>query len=304
MEYLIGVDGGGTKTEAIAYDLKGNKLASGYSGFGNVLIDHGQSTAHIFEAIHQCVDRLHGHCVKIILGLAGIEGGNRQLLLTDLKQEFNTNISIVNDAVLAHAAMLEGKDGILTIAGTGSICLGKKGEQYRYTGGWGHLLGDEGSGYWIVIEAFKRMIEEEDTNGEFSSQELGNLSKTLLHELKINRVQEIKSFIYTSTKNHIAGLAPIVVQEALIGNEQAINILQNAGKALGKTTVNLYRKLDYINKASIALKGSILTQVPLVRNTFIDYIQQQIDVENFILKEISSTKGAYFLAKKELETRG
>ncbi len=52
---------------------------------------------------------------------------------------------------------LKGKDGILTIGGTGAICLGKKGEVYEYSGGWGHILGDAGSGYWIGLQALKRM---------------------------------------------------------------------------------------------------------------------------------------------------
>ncbi|WP_442596214.1 BadF/BadG/BcrA/BcrD ATPase family protein [Neobacillus sp. D3-1R] len=299
MDYLIGVDGGGTKTEAIAYDLNGKDLSSGSSGFGHILIDHDQATANIIEAIRQCTNALDGHCVKIILGLAGSEGGDREKLLNTLQLEFATDISIVNDAVIAHAAMLEGRDGILTIAGTGSICLGKKGEQYLYTGGWGHLLGDEGSGYWIVMEAFKRMIDEED-----SGRGLGKLSHKLLKELKMNLAHEIKYFIYTSTKDQIAGLVPFIVQEAENDNVQAKAILQKAGEALGKKAVQLYRKLDYNQKTCVALKGSIFSKIPIVRNTFIDYVQKQIAVEEFMIKDISSTKGAYFLAKKESETRG
>lgn len=64
--------------------------------------------------------------------------------------------------MIAHAAALKGKDGILTIGGTGAICLGRKGEVYEYSGGWGHILGDEGSGYWIALQGLKRMANQFD----------------------------------------------------------------------------------------------------------------------------------------------
>ncbi len=58
-------------------------------------------------------------------------------------------------AMIAHAAVLKGKDGILTIGGTGAICLGKKGEVYEYSGGWGHILGDAGKRILDWITSFK-----------------------------------------------------------------------------------------------------------------------------------------------------
>ena len=64
--------------------------------------------------------------------------------------------------MIAHAAALKGKDGILTIGGTGAICIGKKGEVYQYSGGWGHILGDEGADIGLHYKLLKKMAIQFD----------------------------------------------------------------------------------------------------------------------------------------------
>lgn len=299
MDYIIGVDGGGTKTEAIAYDLQGNECARATSGYANVLVDAAQAIKHITEAIRICISAVPaaGNCRFIGLGLAGIDSGqHRERLEQALQQEFLFPYAIVNDARLAHAAALKGRDGILTIAGTGSVALGIKDGETQMTGSWGHLLGDEGSGYWIVMEAFRQMIREEE-----QAQPPGPLSRALLQQLDIEKVPQIKRFVYGVAKGDIAALMPVVVETADQGDPFATALLRTAGEQLAEMTIRLYRKQKFPENVPIALKGSILTRIPLVQEAFYRVIQTAIPQAQFVLDEGSSAKGAYYLALQYFE---
>ncbi|MEH7649363.1 BadF/BadG/BcrA/BcrD ATPase family protein, partial [Bacillus toyonensis] len=240
MKYMIGVDGGGTKTEAIAFDQDGNELARGTSGFGNIVINYENALTHIIDAINQCWERLiNEHCVCICLGLAGISGANTNELTIRLKKKYGTQIEVFNDAMIAHAAALKGKEGILTIGGTGAICLGKKGTVYEYSGGWGHILGDEGSGYWIALQALKKMALQFD-----QGVSLCPLSLNIQRQFQLLTPSHIKSLVYTSSKDKVAAIAPLVIQEARNGNEGAHEIMMQAGKELARITVDVYNKMQ------------------------------------------------------------
>jgi N-acetylglucosamine kinase-like BadF-type ATPase len=298
MSYIMGVDGGGSKTEAIAYDLQGNIVGRGMSGFGNVLIDYGRAMAHIMQAIEQASENLCAEdCLYLYLGLAGIEADtNQKKVVTLLQERFATPVKVVNDAILAYAAFFqEEEEGILTISGTGSISVGKKNNTYLFSGGWGHLLGDEGSGYWIAMEAVRQMIREEDTSSPRSE-----LSQRILEELGFNEVGELKPLIYAATKAEIAALVPLIAACAHKGEPIASHILKQAGHHLGQMTCNLAQKLQLTQKVNVALKGTVLETLPFVQAPFITYVQTRLKKATFIKQAISATKGAYYLAKQEL----
>ena len=295
MKYIIGVDGGGTKTEAIAYDSNGMVLKTGYSGHGNLLVDKEKGIYHIIDAIKQCLVPLGAEkCVYLYLGLAGIDSGMYQEELEKEIQQFGIPYLIMNDVKLAHAALLKGKDGILTISGTGSVSYGVKGNDSEMSGGWGHLLGDEGSGYWIVVESLKKMIKDHD-----HMKQLSNLSLKILETLEIDSVPNIKTFVYSSEKGKIAALVPVIVKEAESGNGEARRILKEAGIHLAIMTLHLFHKLHFESEVWIGVKGSVLTQIADVRDAFAETIHSEIENVKIIDDQTSATKGAYYLALKD-----
>ncbi|HZG14416.1 MAG TPA: BadF/BadG/BcrA/BcrD ATPase family protein [Candidatus Bathyarchaeia archaeon] len=297
MEYIIGVDGGGTKTEAIAYSMQGEEISRATSGFANVLVDAPKAIGHIIESVHACIAAAPagGTCRFLGLGLAGIDSGqHRDLLEQALRESFSFPYQIVNDARLAHAAALQGRDGIITIAGTGSVALGIQAGVSMMTGAWGHLLGDEGSGYWIVMEAFRQMIREEELD-----LPLGPLSRALLEQLGMQAVHEIKRFVYGSTKGEIATLVPTAVETAEQGDSFSVELLRSAGVQLAEMTVRLHRKQGFAEHVPIALKGSILCKIPLVQETFLETVSKAIPAAQFVMEEDSPAKGAYYLALQQ-----
>jgi N-acetylglucosamine kinase-like BadF-type ATPase len=238
-----------------------------------------------------------GECLYLYLGLAGSESGkNIDQLEEALKKNFGVPFSIVNDAPIAHAAALEGKDGILTISGTGSICYGVNQGKQVFVGGWGNLLGDEGSGYWIAIEALRQLIREGEQDLPYSL-----LSQELLTYFKINDLRQMIGIIYSSSKGEIAALVPVVVKAAEQGDLNAKNIIQRAGQHLAEITVYCWKKLRLKDEVYIGMNGSILHNVKQVQEAFIQQVQKEIPQAVVVTNQAPATKGGYYLALKELD---
>jgi N-acetylglucosamine kinase-like BadF-type ATPase len=299
LRYVIGVDGGGTKTEASAYDLNGKVIATSMKGFANLLNNEEIALNNIVSSIKEIIDKLGTIELKgVYLGIAGSEvGENSKIISNKIKNELKVDCVVMNDAEIALKAMLKGKDGILTIAGTGSVAFGINNNVTSRCGGWGNLLGDEGSGYRISIDAIKRMIFEEE-----NSIEKSELTKKIMEKLEIKSVEEITKFVYSSTKDEIASLTPIVARLAEAGDEVANEILINEGIELAKTVENVYKKLEF-KGASIALVGGVIRKAKVLRKAFEDYLRENIVVNEITDEEASPTMGAYYINKIEEEKR-
>jgi len=295
IDYVIGVDGGGTKTEIVAYDLKGNVIERVLRGFGNLLNGKDEALNHILSGIRELVDKLNLEGLRgIYLGLAGSESGdNSTIVYKNIKKEFNISPVIMNDSQLALKALLKGEDGILTIAGTGSIAFGVKDGQEARCGGWGNLLGDEGSGYKIAIEALKNMIYEYDYGFELSV-----LSTEILKFLNKKEVNEIIEFVYSKTKDEIASITPIVAKLGEMGDGISIKILKAEGKAIAKTTERIFNKLNF-ESCKIGIVGGVLKKSKIVRQEFEGYLSEKIKVDTFVDEDTSPAKGAYYIYLKE-----
>ncbi|WDC84743.1 BadF/BadG/BcrA/BcrD ATPase family protein [Caloramator sp. mosi_1] len=115
MQYIIGVDGGGTKTEAVAYSLNGDYIYKSVSGFGNVMVNEKEALNNIIKAIDGCIEGVYektkdSKCIFICAGLAGVEAGNYSTIIKQkIEEYFKINTKVVNDAVIAHASLLKGR---------------------------------------------------------------------------------------------------------------------------------------------------------------------------------------------------
>ena len=298
MRYVIGVDGGGTKTETVAYDLEGNKLISILTGFGNLVNGKEEALKNILEGINQIFVEYGKENVEgIYLGLAGSEvGSNAKIVYERIKEEFDIESVVMNDSELALKALLKGEDGILTIAGTGSISFGINKEVQWKSGGWGHLLGDEGSAYKIAMEGLKHMVYENDNN-----LELGELSRELLETLEVSKVDDIIGFVYSSTKDEIAKLAKVVSKLAEKGDEKSLSIMVSEGKLLGETTRQVFTKLGF-ESCCVGLVGGVVKKSKIFREAFENYLKENANIVSFIDEDISPAKGAYYIHKKETVT--
>jgi N-acetylglucosamine kinase-like BadF-type ATPase len=295
MEYIIGVDGGGTKTEAVAYSLAGEVLGRGVSGYGNLAAGSEQAVQNILDSINQCISRLGDNKPKAIyLGLAGTEvGENANIVKIAVESAFRVKAEVVNDGELALKAMLRGEDGILVIAGTGSIVIGARGQSKVRCGGWGHLLGDEGSGYGISMEAFKLITREVDCG-----MEPGVLTLEILKFLGLRRPEDIIDFIYSSNKEGIASIAPVVSRCAEEGEKSAVDILQQEGEKLVLTVLRAYKRLGFQRGCSIGIMGSTIKRSRLLRKAFEGFLERNIGSFTIIDDDAHPTLGALYMHEK------
>lgn len=294
MQYIIGVDAGGTKTSCEAYSLEGKLLSSATSSFGSVVVDKKEALRNIKTGIDECRDSLiASECKGIVVGAAGAETGNAlEEIESYLSKYYDTKIIVTNDAKLAMYGYLEGKDGILLISGTGSIGYGKKGNIIERCGGWGHLIDDKGSGYHIAMEAIRCIVKERDERREFS-----NLSEKILKHMGIDKIKYLIDFVYNSPKGQIASIVPIILNEAEKNDKTAIDILVRAGQHLFDIIKTLYNSMNFSN-GYVTFSGSIM-KIPLVKNTVIHRMKNELPNLQLLEKQCSPTIGGYYIFIEE-----
>lgn len=121
------------------------------------------------------------------------------------------------------------------------------------------------------------------------------LSQAIMSKLNVDNVCDIKGFIHSASKGEIAEYAPLVVKLAKSSEVSSVNILKSAGKMLAIMTERLYKKLSIYEPINIGVKGSILTEVNIVREEFRSYLQTNLASVNIIVEDSSPTKGACYL---------
>lgn len=295
MKYLIGIDAGGTKSELVAYDLNGSAIFTKIGGAGNPAVNLKNTVNNITSLIGGCTGELgKEECSLISIGMASVETGNyAELIKRYVERDFGIETAVLNDAEMACMAYFGGDDGILAIAGTGSSCYVQKDGQGQMVGGWGHILGDEGSGYHIVMEAFKNIVYEIDRNIV-----LNDLSIKLLHEIGGSSRSEIMKFIYNNEKSDIAALFPVIVRVAEDGDLHSAALLDKAGKELAELTMAAYAKKGFSGHIAIGIKGGVFHNSTIIRKTYINELEKNLKNLHIIEENISATRAVLYLYGK------
>lgn len=245
-ELVLGVDGGGTKTQAIITDARQRVLGEGAAGPSNPLrVGIANAAAAIREAIDKACAAARvqrGDIVAAQIGLAGVRRGDLRLRMREALGSLRIHlIDVVTDADIALFGATNGEPGVVIIAGTGSVCCGISAQGKRvYAGGWGPLAGDEGSGSWISRRAMQAVARASDGRGP---QTL--LGDSALSYFNVGTTDDLLMAIYAPgmTNDRIAGFAKNVIETANNNDEVARQIVVNAGRELGVAAAAVIRKL-------------------------------------------------------------
>ena len=263
---MIGVDAGATKTEAVSFSASGERLLHAKKGIGNMVVRYDDALKNISEAIKETVPPSAGNDeLFICIGAAGADTGeNRSILRSHIGQTLpGARVRVMNDGNLALYASHGLGDGIVAIGGTGSVFIARRDAVIHRVGGWGHLLGDEGSGYDTVKKAFCRLIARYEAKLPYDA-----LSEALLSQLNTD-VYGAVDFFYSAAKGDIAAFMPIVTQLADSGDEASFELLREAGESLADSVIRLYRYTAFHQQVSVRCIGSVFKHAKIVREAFI-----------------------------------
>jgi N-acetylglucosamine kinase-like BadF-type ATPase len=264
---FLGVDGGGTSTVALLGTSGGRVLGRGKAGPSNAkAVGEENALGALMSAISSGfsdagIDPRSADA--ICLGLAGFDRPDDKRLLARWNEEcgWAEQSLFVNDGDLVVAAGTPEGWGIGIIAGTGSIAVGRAPDgRTARSGGWGHLMGDEGSAYWVVLNALRLVARRSDGR---DAHRIGPDPLTIrrCQMLKVRDPSGIVTVIYAPGMDRaaIAGLAPAIV--ALAGEVPEIGplLLHPAGSALAEQIVAVARSLDlFRGPLPLALAGNFL----------------------------------------------
>ncbi|MFA7118327.1 MAG: BadF/BadG/BcrA/BcrD ATPase family protein [Sphaerochaetaceae bacterium] len=254
---FFGIDGGGTKSRIRIIDATGNTLAQGIGGSTNI---YSVSSQTVFDnlktlleaAVNQTTDmQLAGGCI----GSAGLSRDPEKKLFSSFFQQLipNVPVKLCSDGEILLCGGLLANEGYCLIGGTGSLALGreKEGTIHR-AGGYGYLLGDEGSAWWIAHEALSRSLRSAERRDLPTS-----MLSALLEACALKDPSELIEYVHhIAGKADIARLAPIVTTFALQGDKLANDILEKGTEELVKLVESVQN--ESIGNHELVLAGGVL----------------------------------------------
>ena len=282
MEYVIGIDSGGTNYRVQAESLNGELLGN-YVGASasHYTYPEEEIKIRINHHIDRCLASFggkRGECRYLVCGTTGLDTEEDDTFLNQLYQNldgFSCPVVVKNDAEIAHYTVIGGA-GILVISGTGSIAFGvnRTGETGR-VGGWAFsIMGEEGSGTWVDRKALRYLANCYDKVAKESL-----LADILKEKLGINTVKDLTDYsaYLMKHKNGKISLGKIVNYAAEKGDRNAAEILKLAAVETAKLADNLIHVLNMEQDPEIAVGiwGSNIVQSPILLEEFERLIKEK-----------------------------
>jgi len=235
---VLAVDAGGTSCRAVLCDRSGQVLCYAQGGSCNYHSIGLEQAATTLEGVFNSLmnqEEIQVSCV--VVGLAGLDTPQDRVILTEVLLQClaaanitATQVIVDNDALLTLKAAVGQNNGVILIAGTGSIACGitEAGQNTR-VGGWGYQVGDEGSGYFIGKAALKHVLRAYDGRDEPSG-----VPAAIMRKLSLSDAAELIQWVYSSqfSVQRVAALAPAVLRLAEAGDVQATKIIDHACREL------------------------------------------------------------------------
>ena len=303
MKYIIGIDGGGTKTDCAVSDMEGNILFEAKGSPSNFLIEGTEKVSRsILDLISRCKEKLKFDYPDIEIILIGTAGAGRKSDSEKLKKSFvdlskNKGIDFKNfivesDARIALEGAFSGLPGAILISGTGSIMVGKDLDgSIHKVGGFGRLIGDEGSGFSIGRKGLNAVSKQFDGRGNFTL-----ISKYLEDKFEIDSAEKLIAEAYKNNFD-IASVAPLVINAAENNDEAAVNILLEEIREILRFIQVMQQKLN-LAEFKLSLIGSLINKENFYSGKLREKIMNHFPGIKIQLPQNPPVAGAILMAKR------
>lgn len=299
--HVLGIDAGGTKTVCQIADEHGDVLAEARRGGANL---QAVGELEVEKVLHDVMEEAIGNLDivprAICLGIAGVDRPDDERVVRAIMKRigYKAKVLVVNDALVALEAGAPGIPGVVVIAGTGSIAYGRneRNEAAR-AGGWGYMLGDEGSGYWIGRAALRAVLRESDRRGPATL-----LTGLLLNYYGVARAQDLIHQVYHGTLRPaaIAALAQCVQGAFSDGDPVAIGILRGSADQLESSALSVARRLEIVgSEFPFVLSGGMFRAVPWLEEELSRRLPLASPRSRTVLLNVEPAAGAVRLALAE-----
>ncbi len=246
MKYLIGIDGGGTHSRLLAVDLSGSKIGFSCGKSTNVESNPISVVKQNFVMLLKDFCDTYGHalndCVGLCFGTAGVDTESTRRMIENMLDglKLSCPVKVVNDAVIALYANTRGKPGIMLISGTGSIGYGINAQKRTWrVGGFGYIVGDEASAYWVARLGITAALRAYDHSGPETC-----MVNDFCKYLHLSEFDEIVDFVYQKNKSDLARLNHVVVNAHSKGDAVATSIMNKTLDEICLIVETVVRELE------------------------------------------------------------
>jgi len=295
---VIGVDGGQSSTTALVGSLDGRPLGWAASGpIWHIDEPGGQERvkAALTSSIRSALQRAGCPPDRVSVAYLGLTGSTGAAVAVAAVLLPQAKIIVDSDAMAALASGAYGGQGIVVIAGTGSVAggIGSDGGPV-FRGGWGPTLGDDGSGYWIGLSALRAIALADDGIGPATA-----LTSALVGALRLDSVRELFDLVYSGRldRGAIAALTPLVTGAAEAGDVAATAIINEAVEHLAALVQATAAGVALAGEnRRVVLGGGVLAADGPIADALVTELSRRLPGFEIVRPIVPPVVGAYYLA--------
>lgn len=295
--YVMGIDGGATKTLAAVLDLQQGAVHVAAGGPSNEdAVGAGAAVDALLDVADQALARAGIDENDLAGAVIAVAGTDTDAIAHNVRAARSDDWIVVNDVVGAWAAATGGRPGVGAISGTGSnvFGVGRSGQAWR-VGGWGHLLGDQGSGYWLGNESIRAALADRDGSGPPTA-----LSAAVMEHFDVPSVEALAALVYARplTKGEIAAFAVVACELAQRGDEVARHLYRRGAAELAAQIIVVIEHTGLRDEFPVGLIGSVFRAGPIFVDPIAAAVHELAPGAQLAVVEMAPVGGSLQLAAR------